>query len=472
MSGKRFRTASNWSRALSPRPYLRKTRPSARCSPMNSWSSTESGPLSSSAGGPDGATGAGTCGGGGAAAGDAWKSRSNAPRPCCSRSQLELRAVLLVVRLELHEDLEDRGRLVEAALRQVRLHHLRVGLGDEAVVARLAVELDQLREAADVRRALLDDLLQERGGAVDLPALDELVDRREQLVERLVEAALGEEHLPDLLAGLEVGGVLLQQRLEHLARVVPSARAEARLGEAERDLPVARRGAARLVEEPDRLVVVLLDDVDAGRRGEQARAARHAAQRLLEQLQRLREEALLDELVGDRAVLARRLLRAALARVQLGEPDAHLHVRGVDVRHAAEDLACVAQLVALHVLVVDEPVRLLCLRGQPLPRVEVPEAHVAVEHRRVVAEDLLPQGDRLQVEPVVGQEARDLHVLLVRGLHVVELGVQVADAVDGVPVPGVLLDDLLQRVDRLVEAAGLLGRVGVLLQLDLVDLGH
>ena len=384
----------------------------------------------------------------------------------------QLRPVLLVVRLELHEHLEDRRGLVEAAVAEVRLDHQRVRLCDQHVVARLAVELDELREAANVRRIPLNDLLQQRRAAIDLPPLDELVHGGEQLVVRLVEPALGEVHLAELLARLEVGGILLQQRLEHPARLVAAARTETRLREPQRDVAVGRCRAARLIEEAHRLREVLLDDVHPRGRGEEARAARHAAQGLVEQLQGLGEQALLDELVGDRAVLAGRLVGGALARVELGEPDPHLHVRWVDVGHAAQDLAGLAQLVALHVLVVDEAERLLRLGGQPLARVEVPEAHVPVEKGRVVAQHLLPQGDRLEVEAVVGEEAGDLDVLLVGRLRVVELRVEVADAVDRVPVPRVVLDDQLQRVDRLVEAAGLLRCVGVLLQLDLVDLGH
>jgi hypothetical protein len=384
----------------------------------------------------------------------------------------QLRAVLLVVGLELHQHLEDGGGLVQAALREVGLDHLRVGLRDEHVVPRLAVELDELREGAHVLRVLLDDLLEQGGAAVDLAFFDELVDRGKQLVVRFVEAALREAHLSELLAGLDVGRVALEESFEHTARVGPAAGAEAGLGEAKRGLAVVGRGAARLLQVGHRLREVLLDEVDARGGGEQPRAAGDRLPRLVEHGQGLGEEALLHELVGDRAVLASRLLAVALARVEIGETDADLQVGGIDVRHPLQDLARLAHLVALLVLLEDERVGLLRLRRKLLAGVEVAEADVALEHRRVVAQHLLPQGDRLEVEAVVGEEPGDLDVLLVRGLGVVELRVKVADPVDRVPVPRVVLDDLLQGVDRPVEAAGLLRRIGVLLQLDLVDLGH
>ena len=80
--------------------------------------------------------------------------------------------MLLVVRLQLDQHLEDRGRLLEPSAREVRLDHLRVGLRDQGVVARQAVQLDELAQAPDVLRVALDDLLEEGRPAVDLAAPD------------------------------------------------------------------------------------------------------------------------------------------------------------------------------------------------------------------------------------------------------------------------------------------------------------
>ena len=264
---------------------------------------------------------------------------------------------------------------------------------------------------------LLDDLLEERRPAVDLPALHELVHRRLQLLEGLVVAALGEVHLAELQAGLLVGGIALEQALEHLARVVGPLRAEAGLREPQRHLAVGGVGPPRLLQALDGPRVVLLDEAHAGVGDEQARAAGPGAEGLLDELQRLGEVALLDELLGDGHVLARGLLRVALPGVELGEADADLHVRRVHLGQPPQDLPRLALLAPLDVLVDDDVEGLLGLGHEALLGVEVPQGHVALEHRRVVLEDLLPDRDRLQVEAVVGVVAGDLDVLLVGGLH-------------------------------------------------------
>ena len=184
---------------------------------MNSWSSAESGPLSSMPAGPPARRGGSRLDGQRREPAACSRSTSKPPAgwpPCCSRSQRSFDAVLVVVRLELHQHLEDRGGLVEAARREVGLDHLRVGLRHQRVVARLAVELDQLGQAADVGGVALDDLLEDRGAAVDLAALHELVHGRQDLLEGLVVAPLGEVHLPELQARVLVRGVSLEQGLE------------------------------------------------------------------------------------------------------------------------------------------------------------------------------------------------------------------------------------------------------------------
>ena len=311
---------------------------------MNSSSSAESGPLSSSrppcrAGGGGGATG----GSGGAAAGRG-PPRSRPGSPLLLAEPAELGAVLLVVRLELDQHLEDRGGLVEAAAREVGLDHLRVGLRHQHVVPRLPVELDELGQAADVGGVALDDLLEERRSAVDLPPLHELVHRGLQVLEGLVVAALGEVHLAELQARLLVGGVALEQALEHLARSSGRFAPRQASREPQRHLAVGGGGPPRLLQVLDRPRVVLLDEAHAGVGGEQARAAGPGAEGLLDELQRLGEVALLDELLGDGHVLARGLLRVALPGVELGQADADLHVRRVHLGQLPEDLPRLALL--------------------------------------------------------------------------------------------------------------------------------
>ena len=109
----------------------------------------------------------------------------------------------------------------------------------------------------------------------------------------------------------------------------------------------------RLLEVVHGLVVVLLDEVDARQLQAQARALGVDLEALLEDLQRLREVPLLVQLLRDRDVLLDRLARVALARVEVGELAADLEVAGVDVRHLLEDVARLAHLAALDVLVDD-----------------------------------------------------------------------------------------------------------------------
>ena len=211
---------------------------------MNSWSSAESGPDSSMPAGRAGLAGAAKASGGplafAAPAGTgrprSWRRGADA---LLLAQPLQLGAVLLVVGLELDQHVEDRGRLLEAARGHVGLDHLAVGLGHQHVVLRLAVELDQLGQALEVLRVALHDLLQQSGGAVDLAPLHQLVDHRQQLVERLVVASLGEVDLAELLARVLVARVALQQRLEHAARVVAAG------GSRGRPRPAAARSRGR-----------------------------------------------------------------------------------------------------------------------------------------------------------------------------------------------------------------------------------
>ena len=182
--------------------------------------------------------------------------------------------------------------------------------------------------------------------------------------------------------------------------------------------------------------------------------------------------ALLVQLLGDRDVLVDRLARAALAGVQVGELAADLEIAGIDLRHLLEDVAGLARLAPLDVLVDDDLVVALGLGHEALLRVEVGQAQVGLRRGGVELVDLAPDGDRLQEEAVLGVEVGDLGVLLARLPDLVHLGVQVADLVDGVPVARVVFDDLAVEDDGLVQPAPLLQLVRVLLDLDGVDLGH
>jgi hypothetical protein len=108
---------------------------------------------------------------------------------------------------------------------------------------------------------------------------------------------------------------------------------------------------ARLFQEVHGLVVVLLDEVDPAQLQAQAPALGVDLEALLEDLQRFREVALLGQLLRDGDVLLDRLARIPFPRVEVGELAADLEVAGVDVRHLLEDIAGLAHLAALDVLV-------------------------------------------------------------------------------------------------------------------------
>ena len=144
--------------------------------------------------------------------------------------------------------------------------------------------------------------------AVDLAPLDQLVDRR-AAAGRTPRRSGPRRGTPGRAAGAPPGRTGRAASSASSTRRASSgrARAEAGLREPQRRSR-GRPGAARRASsrQLDRARVVLLDDVDARRGREQPRAARPRAQRLLEQLQRLGEQALLDQLVGDRARTRRR----------------------------------------------------------------------------------------------------------------------------------------------------------------------
>ena len=244
------------------------------------------------------------------------------------------------------------------------------------------------------------------------------------------------------------------------------------LGEAHRDVTVALRGLSGLLEVGQGPLVVFLDQMDPRNPGKQLGVALSRLEGLLEKLQGLLAMPLLDELVGEGQELLGGLVLPALAGVQLGQPAPDLQIGRIQLGELPQHVAGVAEAVSVDALLVRHPEAGLGLGCKALPAVEVAEVEVGLQERRIVAVDLLPDRDRLEVEAVLGVEVRDLGVLLVGGLDVLELAVEVADPVDGGPVAGVFGDQLAQESDGLVEAPGALLLVGVLLELDWVDLCH
>ncbi len=68
-------------------------------------------------------------------------------------------------------------------------------------------------------------------------------------------------------------------------------------------------------------------------------------------------------------------------------------------------------------------------------------------------QDLLVDGGRAREKPLFEEVVRDAREVLDSTFELARAHEQVAERVDGAPVPGLVLDDLLVLGDRLVEPA-------------------
>ncbi len=386
--------------------------------------------------------------------------------------EVELGAVLLVVGLHRDQDLEDRGGLFELPVADVGLGELGIGGHHRPVVLEHPVDLDQLVQGPDVGGVLLRELLHDRSRLLALPPAEQGVHRRQQLVVRPIDLAPKEVDPAHLDPGVLILWVRLEQLAEDGLGLVDLVAAEVCLAEARQKLGVPGGGANRLLEVAGRLVVVLLEQVDTSQLVAQPGARGVQLEPLLEDLERFREVPLLVELLGDGNVLLHGLGLVPVAGVEVGQLAADLQITGIDIDDLLEDVGGVPPPAPLQVLVDDDLVLSLGLHHEALLGVELGQVEVGVEGGGVELVDLLPDRDGLEQEAVFGVEVGDLGVLLGRVAGPPELGEKVADLVGGVPVAWVVVDDLSIELDRLLEAAGLLLFVGLLLGLDRVELAH
>jgi hypothetical protein len=211
--------------------------------------------------------------------------------------------VLRVLRIARDQRLQDLRGLRELAGVDVRLGQLAERRGGRGLLLPLLVHLAQAGQARRVSRVALDDLLQEGGRLVRLAPVDVPLDRRTELLERLVELVLLQEHAAHLQAALVVVRRQLEQAPADGLGLLDLPRAEVRLAQAGQDLRILRRLPHRLLEVVHRAVVVLLDEVHARQLLAELQAGGIDLEPLLQDLQRLRQVALLVELLGDRDVL-------------------------------------------------------------------------------------------------------------------------------------------------------------------------
>jgi hypothetical protein len=335
------------------------------------------------------------------------------------------------------------------------------------------IDLGQLDQALDVRGVALHHLLQQGRGLLSLLPLQQPVHGGEQLGIGEVELLLQEVHPTHLDPGVLVGRVDLQEALEEGLRLLDLPGLDVGLAQARQQRHIVRRLLDRLLQVVGGPIVVLLNHVDPGQLLPQAGAPGVDLEPLLQHLQGFGQMALLAELQGNRDVLLDRLGAAALPGVDVGQLAPDLEVARVQLRHLLQDLGGVLGLAPLQVLVDHDLVLALGLHHEALLGIELGQLQIGIEDGRVELVDLLPHGDGTDQESVLRVEVGDLGVLLGSLAGAVDLGVEVPDLVDGVPVAGVLLDDLAIESDRLIEAARLLEAFGVLLQFDRVDsLGH
>ncbi len=188
---------------------------------------------------------------------------------------------------------------------------------------------------------------------------------------------------------------------------------------------------------------------------------RRHLQRLLVNLDRLVEGAALAQEARDDRVLLEGVDLAARLRVEVRQLDVQLDVRRVRLRHLLVDPDGGHGVVVLRVVVREDLVLALRLRREALLRVQLGEPLVDVEAGRIQPVDLLVDRDAAQEEAVAREVLGDLREVRDGLLVPVQAREEVTHLVQDVDVAGNLLEDLLVVLERRVDLSlrqGFLGR--------------
>ena len=208
-----------------------------------------------------------------------------------------------------------------------------------------------------------------------------------------------------------------------------------------------------MLDDGDGVAVVLRLDEGGDERLDEIDVLRVDLQRLLEDLNGLVEHAALQQHAADAVVLFQRLAGLADLRMQIGELDVNVDRLRVELGDLAIDHQRVSGIAVLEVVVGENLVLALRLHRQTLLRVEVGELAVDLELRRVELVDLLVDGDGFEEEAVarvvVGDLAEGLDGLVVA----VDAHPEVADAIQGVDVVRVVVEKALVFLDRRLDLA-------------------
>ncbi len=261
-------------------------------------------------------------------------------------------------------------------------------------------DLDQLRKEVLVQLQRLGERLEDRERLLRLAASHRAVRERDRRRQRLGSRSRGRVDADGrredvLVVGLD-GLRLADERLGLLL----VAGGEGGLGREEEERHGPRRGLERLREVGARLSDLSRLEQHRDEAPEYLAVVRPDPERLLVDLLRLVGGPPLAQEAGDDGVFLQRLARPPRLRVQVGQLHVKLDVLRLGLDHLLVDADGPDDVLVLGVVVREDLVLALRLDRQALLRVELGEALVDVEARGVELVDLLVDRDRLQEEAV------------------------------------------------------------------------
>jgi hypothetical protein len=362
--------------------------------------------------------------------------------------ELQLVAMLRVLRLAHDQLVEHRRGLLVLPARHVRLGQ-RVHRGEDVrLFVEARVERDEALERRRVAGVDAQHAVEELDRGAAIGTGQRFLGERRQHLQRLVGVAGLEVELREPFARGRIVGVRGKAAFERLLRA-------GRVALRERDAPgdgddprVVRAPFERRLHDLRGVLVVLRLEERGDQRLDQFRVAGVDLERLAEDLHRLVEHAALEQHPSDAVVLLQRVGGLVVLRVEVGELDVDVDRVRVELGDFAVDAEGVSGVAVLEVVVGQDLVLALRLHRQPLLRVEVGELGVDVELGGIELVDLLEDRDRFEEEAVARVVVGDLREDLDRFLVAVDADPEIADAIEGVDVVRVVVEEALVFLDR------------------------
>ena len=181
--------------------------------------------------------------------------------------------------------------------------------------------------------------------------------------------------------------------------------------------------------------------------GDEGDVAGFGLDRLGVDLRRLFDLVVAQHQVGDQPVLGERLLGQLLAVEELGELDVRRRIVGDQDRHLLQHADRRSRAVVLLVVVDEHLILGARLRDQTLLVIELRQAFVDREPRRIELDDLLVDRDRLDEETVVRVAVGDLREEPHGLVDAVDARIEVAEPVQRRSVVRVLGEELAVLLD-------------------------